>query len=277
LNDDDMDILHKLNRITLTLLAGGVLMTNGCALPHAEIRATSLGQVAPLNYCPGDTIAATYSLLNATGEACVSRAGMDCSTIAPTLTMSSSPTAFPTQSFNTLTGGLTFVPTEPRIDVSFALPSSPALVMYPIVDMAGVPKFASQWFSNKTHTVQRIDGEINQALTHNGMCAGSTPVHAPAQIATTPMYSPNLRLRTVCNTNAVPITVTLSGPAGELSRDLAPGACFGLDEPGVPIEFNTSNVIAARPQAIDPMQCRALEGSAPPQTLTTRVSLACGM
>lgn len=273
-----METQQKFIRFALSALAAGVLMTNGCALPHAEPRYPPIGRVSPLNYCPGETVSANYSLLASASATCVSRAGMDCSTIAPTLTISSTPASFPSQTFNSLTGGLTFMPTEASVDVSFAMPSSPTLVMYPIINSTtGAPGFASPYFTNKTHTTRRIDGNVNLMLTHGGMCAGTSPVYASAPISAGPDYSSNLQLRTVCNTNTVPITVTLTGAAGEFSYDLAVGTCFGLNEPGIPSGLGSSSAISARPQVIDPSLCRALEGSAPPVALTTGVSLACGM
>jgi hypothetical protein len=269
-----MDLLRRLNRITLTTLAAGVLMTNGC-LPHAQLRPVPIGTVSPENYCPGDTVTASYSLLS--GAACVSRPGMDCSTIAPTLTISGTPASFPPQSFNSLTGGLSFMPTEPRVDILFAMPSSPTSVMYPSVNpMTGAATFSSGKFANTTHAVRRIDVEMNRMLTHSGMCAGMSAVYAPATLAGMPADSPSLRLRRVCNTSPVAITVTLTSAAGDFNRNLGPGACFSLDEPGVPSGVDASVLLAARPQTIDPGQCDPLQGTSPPPALTTTAIFACG-
>lgn len=272
-----MDTFRKLNRYALASIACGVLLSHGCAIPHAEPRATPLGRVSPLNYCPGDRIAATYSLLNNRGDACVSRPGMDCSTVAPPITIGSSPTSFPPETFTALVGGLTFAPVEPNVDVSFTTPVSPIWVAYPAVDPStGAPTLFANYLQNKTHTVRRIDGAIHQPMTHTAMCAGTNAVYAPGVITTTPTYSPNLRLRSVCNTSPVPITVTLSMVGGDFFRDLAPGACFSLDEPGIPAGLDASQVINVRPMTVDPMQCGPLQETNPPQTLTTSVSLACG-
>lgn len=277
IDEIDMDILKKLNRFSLTALAGGVLMTNGCfELPHASAPANEFGKVSPQKYCPGDTVTASYDLAMET--ACVSRPGFDCATIAPPITISSSPVAFPPYTSTTLIDGKTFAPTEPRVDVIFSPASSPMGIMYPSINaMTGAPQMTSRYIKNTTRTVERLEDEIMQTLTHSGMCSGSTPTHSPAQIADLPEFSPNLSIQQFCNTSAVPIESTLSGAAGEFTRRLNAGECFRLDEPGIPGGLGSARIVGVRSLMVDPTaQCDSLQGMTPPQSLSTRVVLACG-
>lgn len=274
--DTDMDHQNRIIRLTLSAIAIGVLLTNGCALPHAPVPASEFGKVSPQEYCPGDTVTASYDLTMET--ACVSRPGFDCATIAPPITISSSPVAFPPHTSTALIDSTTFMPTEPRIDVLFSLPTSPTLVLYPSVNaMTGAPQMTSRYIKNTTRTVERLEGEIMQTFTHNGMCNGSTPVHAAARIADMPEFSPNLSIRQVCNTSAVPIEATLSGASGEFTRRVDAGECFGLDEPGIPAGLGSARIVGVRSLMVDPTaQCDSLQGMTPPQSLSTRVVLACG-
>ena len=271
-----MDHQNRIIRPTLSAIAAGVLLTNGCALPHAPVPANEFGAVSPQKYCPGDTVTASYNLTMET--ACVSRPGFDCATIAPPITISSSPVVFPPRTSTALIDSTTFMPTEPRVDVLFSLPTSPANILYPSINaMTGAPDFQRRSIKNTTRPVERLEGEIMQTLTHNGMCNGSTPVHAAAQIADLPEFSPNLGIQQVCNTSAVPIEATLSGASGEFTRRLNAGECFGLDEPGIPGGLGSARIIGVRSLMVDPTaQCDSLQGMTPPQSLSTRVVLACG-
>lgn len=271
-----MDHLKTFNKTILSLIAGGVLLTNGCVLPHADLPASEFGAVSPRKYCPGDTVTASYNLPMDT--ACVSRPGFDCATVAPTITIDSSPASFPPHTSTALIDSTTFMPTAPRIDVRFSLPTTPVSIMYPSINATtGAPQMTFRYVKNTTRTVERLEGSITQSLTHGGMCNGTTPANAPAQIVDLPEFSANLRVQQLCNTSAVPIEATLAGASGEFTRRLAPGECFALDEPGVPSGLGTARTVSVRPLAIDPaVQCSAVQGSTPPQTLTTRAVLACG-
>lgn len=275
--DTDMDHQNRIIRLTLSAIAAGVLLTNGCALPHAPVPANEFGKVSPQKYCPGDTVTASYDLLMDT--ACTSRPGFDCATIAPPITISSSPAAFPPHTSTALIDSTTFMPTEPRVDVLFSLPTSPATLLYPSINaMTGAPQMTARHIKNTTRTVERLEGEIMQTLIHSGMCNGSTPVHAAAQIADLPELSPNLRIQQFCNTSTAPIEATLSGAAGEFTRRLNAGECFRLDEPGIPAGLGTARVVGVRSLMVDPTaQCESLQGMTPPQSLRTSVVLACGV
>jgi hypothetical protein len=144
--------------------------------------------------------------------------------------------------------------------------------------MTGAPQMTARHVKNTTRTVQRLEGEITQMLTHSGMCNGSTPTHSPAQIADLPEFSPHLQIQQFCNTSAVPIEATLSGAAGEFTRRLSAGECFRLDEPGIPAGLGSARVVGVRSLMVDPTaQCDPLQGMMPPQSLSTSVVLACGV
>lgn len=271
-----MEHHNRILRLTLSAIAAGVLLTNGCVLPHAPVPANEFGKVSPRKYCPGDTVTASYDLAMET--ACVSRPGFDCATIAPSITISSSPVAFPPHTSTSLIDSTTFVPTEPRVDVDFSPSSSPIGILYPSINaMTGAPQMTSRYIKSTTRTVERLEGEITQTLTHSGMCNGNTPTHSPAQIADLPEFSPNLQIQQFCNTSAVTIEATLSGAAGEFTRRLIAGECFRLDEPGIPAGLGSARVVGVRSLMVDPIaQCDPLQNSMPPASLQTAVTLSCG-
>ena len=271
-----MDQQNRIFRGTLSAIAAGVLLTHGCALPHAPFPGNEFGNVSPKKFCPGDTVTASYDLPMDT--ACTSRPGFDCATIAPPITISSSPAVFPPHTSTALIDSTMFTPTEPRVDVLFSLSTSPATVLYPSINaMTGAPQMTARHVRNTTRTVERLEGEIMQTLTHSGMCNGSTPVHAAAQIADLPEFSPNLEIRQLCNTSAVPIEATLSGAAGEFTRRLSAGECFRLDEPGIPAGLGSARVVGVRSLMVDPTaQCDPLQNPTPPASLQTAVTLSCG-
>lgn len=263
-------------RFGLAVVAAGILLTSGCTLPHAS-RPFPYSAVSPRSYCPGDVVTASYELTR--DAACVSRPGFDCATTVswPAITIDSTPMSFPPRTFTTSGGGLDFAPTAPSVDVTFSPPGGSASFLYPSVDAAGTANFTSRSIRTQTHTVERIDGSIARALTHGGVCSGTTPAHTPATIAEPPEFSPSLRIQQVCNTSAVPIVATLSGASGDISRELPPGACFVPNEPGMPAVPAAGSTLGVRGLTVDPVaQCNQLQGMTPPTSLTTRAVLACG-
>lgn len=273
--DTDMEHQKRILRLTLSAIAAGVLFTDGCVLPHAQLpEPVAFGEVSPLRYCPGDTITAAFDI--AAESACVSRPGMDCAALAPTIAISGSPAAFPAQSFNAFAGHLSFATTEPRVDVSFLPTPDPFAVFYPTI-RDGMPATGFRSIKGTTRTAERIDGEIARVLYHYGLCDGSTPGYASAAVGDEPGLSPNLRMKRLCNTSAVPIVATITGASGDFVRELGVGQCFELSEPGIPAGTDIARSVGVRSQAIDPTaQCSAVQGATPPQTLTTRAFFGCG-
>lgn len=253
-------------------IAAGMLFTNGCTLTHRS-RPPSYGTVSPRSYCPGDVVTARYDLTQDT--ACVSRPGFDCATLAwPAITIDSTPMSFPPRTSAASSDSLDFVPTAPRVDVTFTPPVASTSYAYPA---AGDPSLIIRTISAQTNTIERIDGSITRMLSHGGMCNGMTPAYATETVANLPELSSNLHVQEVCNTSTSPIIATLSSTSGDVSRELPPGACFVPNEPGAPTLPANGSTISVRSLAVDPIaQCNPLQGMTPPTPLTTRAVLACG-
>lgn len=261
-----MSLFRTSSRIALSSLAAGVLLTNGCTLPHA---APPYAKVSPMQYCPGDTVVAEYDTIGT--QPCVSHTGVDCATVTPTVVIASDSASLPAASISAFTGSRMFTPTESAVRVTFD--ATPADLIYPARNSAGENIFARRDLRPITRNITRIDGEVAETLTHNGMCAGMTPVNAPSPLPGAPQSSTRLLAQRICNTNAVPIIVNITGAPGApgASGTLSPGECLPL---GFPADGGVVNV---SPAAIAPGEpCGSTQTGEPPQTLTTRVFLSCG-
>lgn len=261
-----MSLLRTATRITLSSLAAGVLLTNGCTLPHAAL---PYARVTPMQYCPGDVVTAEYDTVG--GLPCLSHSGVDCAAVMPTVAISSDSASLPTTAIHDFTGSRMFSPTESSAAVTFN--ATPADLIYPARNSAGENIFARRDLRPITRTITRIDGEIAETLTHNGMCAGTNPVNAPSPLPGAPRLSTRLVAQRICNSNSVPILVNVSGAPGAPSASgmLSPGACLPL---GFPAD---GGVVSVSPAVIAPgAQCGTTQTGEPPQTLTTRVFLGCG-
>lgn len=267
--------IRLLVRGGLSVLAAGVLLTNGCALPHAPLPPSqTIGRISPGQYCPGDTVSASYNLTQE--QPCVSRPGFSCPDFAPTITMTSSPADFAPQTTTGFTGNVDFMPSADSTAVTFTAASR--WLTYPVVSMSGVPGLRSRLLENNTATAQRLTGTVTRTIEHGGMCAGGQPVNADGVIPGPPELSSNLRIRTICNSSTTRIRITVPGaPGSMLERDLDPGQCFDTSEPGVPAEVGALRTYAVRAVVVDPAaQCDALQGMTPPASLRTTVTLGCG-
>jgi hypothetical protein len=100
------------------IAACSIIVANGCMLDRRPI--FSPGRVAPGEYCPGDTLTASYDFLGST--VCTPRAGTtgDCVTTAPTVTMTSSPVLFPSTTRQSYQNSVMFPASGDRVDVNFA-------------------------------------------------------------------------------------------------------------------------------------------------------------
>lgn len=270
-----MSSIRLLVRGGLSALAAGVLLTNGCALPHAPLPPVQdMGRVSPALFCPGDTVSASYNLTQE--QACVSRPSFSCPDFAPTITMTSAPADFAPQTATGFTGNVDFMPSTDSTAVTFS-PASPSL-FYPTMTMSGMPAFRSRSLVSTTITAQRLTGTVARTIEHGGMCAGGQPVNADGVIPGPPELSSNLRIRTICNSSTTLIRITVPGaPGSMLERDLAPGDCLDTSEPGVPAEVAALRTYAVRSLVVDPgAQCSVLQGMTPPASLRTTVTLGCG-
>lgn len=262
-------------RIGLSTLAAGVLLTNGCTIPHADAPGgQSIGRVSPALYCPGDVVTAEYNLTQE--QPCVSRTGFSCPDFAPTITMTSAPADFAPRTATGFTGNVDFMPSTDSTAVTFTAASR--WLTYPIVSMSGVAGLRTRIIDNNTASARRLTGTVTRTIEHGGMCAGGQPVNADGVIPGPPELSSNLRIRTICNGSTTRIRITVPGaPGGQLERDLDPGQCFDASEPGVPAEVAALRTYAVRSLVADPAaQCSALQGMTPPASLRTTVTLGCG-
>lgn len=267
----------SLGKTLLGGLAAGVLLTNGCALPHAAWRPPTeeIGRVSPAQFCPGDTVTASYNLTQE--QPCVSRSGFDCAALAPTITVASSPMSFAPQTTTAFAGNVDFVPAADSVDVSFTAASTG--LTYPVVTMAGTEALRIRTLVNNTANTRRLTGEIMRTVNHGGMCAGSTPTYADGVLPGPPALSANLRTRRICNSSTAPLRLTIAGAPGEMiERDLMPGQCLDTAEPGISPEVAMARTYSVRALTVDPMtQCGAIQGSTPPAPLQTTITLGCGM
>lgn len=247
----------------LAVLAASMLL-GGCFLDRSPVR--SIGQLDAYEYCPGDTLTASYDLL---GDLPGCPADVDCTTYLPRVDIESTPASFPPASFNAYRGEVAFVPAGDEVTVEFRIDRS-AVVIPTDEFREGSRVFVQRDLdeTTSTRTAHRIDG-ITTEQVYNGMCAGANPVYATADLRDD-ARSPNLGLEQLCNTSGVPIELTLHGEDGSVEfMPLSPGQCFmpGSDMLGV---------VAARAQFPDPSaRCGAVDGNQPPRPLTTTARLVC--
>jgi hypothetical protein len=269
----DMTRLKTLYKPILSLIAGGVLLTNSCSLPRSPLRipTADIGKVSPAQFCPGDTVTASYNITQE--RPCVSRPGFDCAALAPTITIASTPMSFAPQTTASFVGGIDFTPAADSVDVGFTAAS--AGLSYPF----GTTEWRVLTLVNNTANTRRIDGDIVRTVTHGGMCAGIEPVHADGLLPGPPQLSANLRTRRICNSSTAPIRLIIAGAPGEMvERDLMPGQCFNTDEPGVSPETAAARSYSVRALTVDPAaRCSAVQNSTPPASLQTTITLGCGM
>lgn len=258
-------LLRPLARGTLAALAAGVLLTNGCTLQHA----TPYARLQPALYCPGDTLNVGYDIIGG-GAGCVPHSGLDCTALAPTVEIVTTSAALPMTTVRGFDGGMDIVPTENRVSASFT--PTPRDVFFPTRDVMGRNIIGRRLVIPTTLVAQRADGETGETLVHPGMCAGETPVNAPATLPGAPRYSSRLRARRICNANDVPIIVDVGGASGPGAIGmLSPGDCLTVDLPSAGLIAN------ARPLGSVPgMYCGTVQGGGLPPTLRTLVHLDCG-
>jgi hypothetical protein len=230
-------------------------------------------QVPPAQYCPGDTLTASYDFLQFAGGTCTPRAGApdECTTAAPTVRMTSTPALFPATTRQSYQNSIEFVASGDRVDVNFAYGTESVFVP---------PSTLLTRVRDHTETATRIIGNTDSTLPHIGNCARgmAVPTYMPV---TVPGTSPNLGLTRVCNpaSNTVSARFTLSGgPTGEpFPVALAPGECLDTSAPGVPASVAGARMIEIAPTGLT---CgpggdgtSAPQPTAPP--ISTVISQAC--
>lgn len=247
----------------VTLIALALLLLAGCKLDRRGL--IGLGSVSPQQFCPADTVTASFDLL--AGETCPADA--DCATHFPNVDISSAPAAFPPAHFNNYVGSVPFTPSADRVDVTFDIDRESVLIPTDRFD-GGTRIFIQRSpVIDHTATTTRITGAIERELVHGGMCAGATPVNASVELPGPPQLSANLALVELCNASPVAVVITLSGGGRPELSELSIGQC-------VTPRSSETRVIDIRPQTPDiSARCGALEGAVPPRALRTLARLAC--
>ncbi|RDZ27169.1 hypothetical protein DX914_13000 [Lysobacter silvisoli] len=228
-----------------------------------------MGRVTPLQYCPGDTVTASYDLLME--ETCP--ADVDCAAHFPTMVITSAPEAFPPRTVRAYTDSFTFNPTADNVAVTFDIDRD--AVTIPTSRFDGSTRIFVQRTNLRdyTHNNSRITGTVDSELLHEGVCAGNTPVNLPADLPGPPRLSPNMRLVELCNTNGVPVVVEASGTSGTFSANLLPGRCLVPGADGVPADLANARTIGANAPDLA-ARCSATMQQ-PPRPLRTVARMAC--
>jgi hypothetical protein len=255
--------LGRFVRVSLSTIAGGMLLTAGCVPPHA----TPYSRLTPAEYCPGDSVVAAFDVVGS--APCVSHSGMNCADLTPTIEIATTSAALPSARIAAFAGERVFVPTESAVTATFS--AEPSRLFYPAIDAMGREIIVDKLMVTTPHTATRIDGEIDETLDHAGMCNGTTPVHASVPLPGAPRHSGRLVAQRICNLNAEPILVSVGDAAGGgVSGMLSPGGCLPLGFP------SAGRVAEVSRLAVDPNHCGTLQTQGPPPPLRTRVFLACG-
>ncbi|MBP6749795.1 MAG: hypothetical protein KA144_09155 [Xanthomonadaceae bacterium] len=256
-----MPYIRTLIKPSLSLIAAGVLLTNGCALPHAQLPYT---KAEPALYCPGETIQTSYDL-----GTCTAHSGITCESRTPTVTLTTTSAALPSQTFTAFAGNASFTPSEPQVDVTYTV--TPKKTMHPFVTNSGENRINDRDFDPETKKLTLINGEAQITLRHDGICNGRIPMNAPSQIPTAPTVSTRARAQRICNANTVRIMVDIAGPPGgaSASGSLAPGECLALP-PGT--EGGTVSVSGPIPVGV---QCLATQTTDRAPELRTQVAYNC--
>jgi hypothetical protein len=260
----------KLFRYCIIAICAAVV-ANGCMLDRRII--ISPGTVVPGQYCPGDTLVASYDFLRFAGGVCTPRDGApdECATLAPTVTMTSTPALFPPTTLQRYQNSVSFTASGDRVDVGFAYGTS-SLFIPPLTVLGNIRDHAE--------SATRIIGTVDTALPHMGNCARgfAVPTYAPVLV---PGTSPGLGLTQICNpaTNTVPVNITLStdAPGESFSMMLTRGECRSTSAPGIPAFAARARAIGIAPVGL--MCGPGGDGSTTPQPsappLSTLVGQAC--
>lgn len=257
-----------------TIVACSVTVATGCIINRGPLMGPGYASVEPRNYCPGDTIAASFDFL----EELRCPTGLEdaCASLSPTVAITSEPSIFPAQSIRGYTGSFNFIaPDAANVNIRFNPDRDEVLI--PTEEI----RDGNRVFVGRSSTDRLIgairQGPLDNVLTHDGMCAGGVPVNAPRTLPGLPDFSPNLILTDLCNLNTAHVIVTLSGGASGSphTQTLAPNQCLS-EMPGVPTSIQSTRVVEVRPMNIDPStRCTATGPHMPPPPLRTRVRMQC--
>lgn len=257
------------------IAACAAIVATGCVLDRSAIP-PGWGTVAPAQYCPGDTLRASYDFLRS--DTCATTT--DCTPYFPTVTLTTSSGAFPSPTSLPpgYRGNLDFAAIGDSVTVGFHSNANPVTIPTDRFEGSSRVFLQRTGVTDVNATARRIVGTQTFELTHEGMCAGGTPTYGPGELPGPPRMSPNLRLVDLCNTNSVTIVVTLNGsaPGATYTQMLSPGACLDPSAPGIPTGTDAARVVDVRPLSPDPLaRCSALGPNTPPATLRTVAHVAC--
>jgi hypothetical protein len=218
-----------------TIAICAVVVANGCRLERRPI--INVGRIEPAQYCPGDTLAASYDFLRS--DTCTGTAEA-CDMNRPVVTMSSSPALFPAQTVTAYQHSIPFAASGDSVDVRFDFPDTE--VRIPTSITRGVAP-------DETHRATRIASPMLNSLAHGSDCTSGAPRYFPVEVQRLPRFSPNIVLLQVINANSVPARYILSGTAtGEIfETTLMPGGRIDTSMPGVPAGIRSATMIEAIP------------------------------
>ncbi len=267
----------KVLRFTVIAACSAIVAT-GCVLDRSPIL-PGWGKVLPREYCPSDTLTASYDFLGS--DSCATDPAVTCSTYYPTVTLSTTSGAFtsPTSLPPGYTGSFSFSPVGDSVTVGFHSSANPVTIPTDRFE-GGSRVFLQRTNVNDTSTTAtRMIGSRQWEMTHTGLCAGASHTYAPGELPGPPNFSPNMRLIDVCNTSGVAINVTLSGAASGATippQMLIPGQCLDTGAPGMPAGIDTARIVEVHPVSRDPTAlCSVVGPNTPPATLRTIAHLGC--
>lgn len=261
--------MHRPSRVFVIL--GLTATLSGCGwftVDHSGLRPPDrVGTVAPAQFCAGDELTASFDIT--APLTCPPALAEMCAPLTPNVDISSNPAAFPPTRINGYSGELSFLPPANSVDVTFAVDREQVVI--PTEDFHDGDRVVHSYSvqTSTVHTASRIDGIVEEELIHDGMCAGSRPVNATAELPGLPRLSPRLVMVGLCNLNPVSVVVTLEGGRDTPFR-LTAGQCM---PPGTAV----GRMVAIRPEIPDiSARCGlGVDADVPPRTLRTSVQLAC--
>jgi hypothetical protein len=258
------------------IAACAVIVANGCMFPRtATGPAFTANKLEPGQFCPGDTLRASFDYLGS--DTCRDWDTITCAATRPNIRITSVPESFPPTEISDFLGHVDFAPAADRVDVTFHNTRG-NIVAFPSERADGTRTSISRPSYDETLVATRITGTVESTLTHGGLCAGSTVVHASASLVS-PSTSPNLRLNQLCNINTVPVRVVLTGsPSGAFhEQDLMPGECFNTSMPGVVSDIDRSTDVGIRSLSPDPTaRCSGDVDDNPAEPLMMLARRSCG-
>lgn len=258
--------------LCLAMLAGG------CSLQR--IGGNPGYRVEPMEYCPGDTLTASYDYLgDLVPWSCPD--GVGCSAEYPQVRITTSP-ELPSdmpESMTGYTGSREFATSGDRIQVNFDVTSPRGEdIWIPTneFDDRGRRVVLMRRVSDLSRTATLLGAKTSE-LMHEGMCNGAMPVNAEAALPGPPDLSPNAQVTSLCNTSSVPIIASLLKEDGAalFIQMVSPGNCLRAGEGSVPSDLAGARRVRVEPLSPDPMTRCGAASTRPPPPLRTRVVQQC--